>query len=58
MKDWALSVTDLYDRNNKGNCEPDNLGQIAFVLSYFVDKSYPLIDELVREADRIMENGL
>ncbi|MBO5439547.1 MAG: hypothetical protein J6A53_02705 [Clostridia bacterium] len=58
MRDWALSVTDLYDRNNKGNCEPDNLGQLAFILSYFVDKNYPLILEIQKEADRIMENGL
>ncbi len=58
MRDWALSITDLYDRNNKGNCEPDNLGQLAFILSYFVDKNYPLIYEIEREAKRITENGL
>ena len=58
MRNWALSVTELYDRNNKGNCEPDNLGQLAFVLSYFVDKNYPLVEEIVKEADRISENGL
>lgn len=58
MRDWALSVTDIYDRNNKGNCEPDNLGQLAFVLSYFVDKNYPLIAEIEKEAKRIMKNGL
>ncbi len=58
IRPWALSVCDLYDRNNKGNCEPDNLGQLGFILSYFVDKSYPLINELTKEASRIMENGL
>ena len=58
MKNWALSVTELYDRNNKGNCEPDNLGQLAFVLSYFVDKNYPLIAKIYKEAERIAENGL
>ena len=58
IKDWALGVTELYDRNNKGNCEPDNLGQLAFMLSYFVDKSYPLIDKIVTEAKSRMENGL
>ena len=46
------------DRNNKGNCEPDNLGQLAFVLSFFVDKTYPLIAKIVDEARRITENGL
>ena len=58
IRNWALGVTDLYDRNNKCNCEPDNLGQLAFVLSYFVDKSYPIISEIEKEASRIMENGL
>ncbi len=58
IKPWALSVTELYDKNNKGNCEPDNLGQIAFVLSYFVDKNYPLIGEIYKEAERISENGV
>ena len=58
LKDWALSITDLYDRNNAGNCEPDNLGQLAFLLSFFVDKSYPLVNEIISEAKRIMENGL
>ena len=58
MRKWALGVTELYDRNNKGNCEPDNLGQIAFVLSYFVNKDYPLICDIVKEAEKIMKNGL
>lgn len=58
LKPWALSVTDLYDRNNKGNCEPDNLGQLAFVLSFFVDKTHPMIEKIVAESKRIMKNGL
>ena len=58
LRPWALSVKSLYDKNNKGNCEPDNLGQLAFVLSFFVDKNYPLIAEIYNEAERITENGL
>ncbi len=58
LRPWAMSVTDLYDRNNNGNEEPDNLGQLAFVLSFFVDKSYPLVGKIVEEAKRITENGL
>ena len=58
IRPWALSVKSLYDKNNKGNCEPDNLGQLAFILSYFVDKEYPLISEIYNEAERIAENGL
>lgn len=58
IRPWVLSVTELYDKNNKGNCEPDNLGQLAFLLSYFVDKNYPLIGEIYNEGERIAENGL
>lgn len=58
LRPWALSVTELYDKNNKGNCEPDNLGQLLFVLSYFVSPEYPLVKELVNEAKRITEDGL
>ncbi len=58
IRPWALSVKSLYDKNNKGNCEPDNLGQLAFVLSYFVDKNYPLIAEIYNEAERIADGGL
>ncbi len=58
LRPWALSVKSLYDKNNKGNCEPDNLGQLAFVLSFFVDKNYPLIAEIYNEAERIAQNGL
>ncbi len=58
LRPWAMSVRDLYDRNNKGNEEPDNLGQLAFVLSFFVDKTYPLVQKIVDEAKRITENGL
>lgn len=58
MRDWALNITELYDKNNKGNCEPDNLGQLAFILSYYVDKNHPMIIKILEEAKRIMENGL
>ncbi len=58
LRPWALNVKSLYDKNNKGNCEPDNLGQLAFILSYFVDKNYPLIAEIYNEAERIADGGL
>lgn len=58
LRDWAMSITELYDKNNKGNEEPDNLGQLAFVLSFFVDKTYPLVNKIIEEAKRRMENGM
>ncbi|MBO5212450.1 MAG: hypothetical protein J6B60_02815 [Clostridia bacterium] len=58
LKDWALSITELYDKNNSGNSEPDNLGQLAYILSFFVDKEYPLVKKIVEEAKRITVDGV
>ena len=58
IKDWVLSITDLYDKNNAGNEEPDNLGQLLYLVSLFKGKDYPLVDKIIDEAKRITENGL
>ena len=57
MRPWAESVTELYDKNNWGMCEPDNLGQLAYVLSFFKDKDYPLVNEIIKESKRISVDG-
>ena len=57
LRPWAMSVTELYDRNNWNMCEPDNLGQLAFILSFFTDKSYPLTGKIIEEAKRISVDG-
>lgn len=58
IKDWILSLNELYDTNNAGNCEPDNLGQLLYLISLVSDKSHPLISQAISEAKRITENGL
>ena len=58
IKDWILSVSDLYDKNNAGNCEPDNLGQLLYLISLVDDKNNPMVEEIIEEAKRISENGL
>ncbi|MBQ2736938.1 MAG: hypothetical protein IJF26_05870 [Clostridia bacterium] len=57
LRKWATSITELYDKNNWGMSEPDNLGQLAYVLSYFFDKDYPLVNEIIKEAKRISRDG-
>ena len=57
LRPWITSVTELYDRNNWNMCEPDNLGQLAFVLSFFEDKNYPLVGKIIEEAKRISVDG-
>ncbi|MEI6499896.1 MAG: hypothetical protein WCP21_02595 [Armatimonadota bacterium] len=33
LTDWIASLTEPFDRNNAGNEEPDNLGQLLYLLS-------------------------
>ncbi|MBO4983773.1 MAG: hypothetical protein J6D23_06910 [Clostridia bacterium] len=58
IKDWILSITDLYDKNNAGNCEPDNLGQLLYLISLVDDKNNPMVEKIYNEAKRISKNGL
>lgn len=52
IKDWALSLNDPFDRNNGGVSEADNLGQTLFILSFFADKSHPIVAKVLEEAKR------
>lgn len=58
IKDWVLSLTELYDKNNSGNCEPDNLGQLLYLISLVDDKSNPMVEKIINEAKRICKNGV
>lgn len=61
VKDWITSIDEMYDRNNSGICEPDNLGQILYLISLIADKEnlqdYPIVKKILDEAERISENG-
>ena len=58
IKNWVLSITDLYDKNNAGYCEPDNLGQLLYLVSLVDNKENPLVEKILTEAHKICENGL
>lgn len=58
IKDWILSLDELYDKNNAGNCEPDNLGQLLYLISLVSDKNNPMVKKAIDEAKRITNNGL
>ncbi len=57
IKEWVLSLRECYDRNNKGNCEPDNIGQALFLISLVSDASHPLVATLTAEAKRLWNEG-
>jgi len=58
IRDWALGLSELYDRNNKGNEESDNLGQLLYLLGILDLKNHPLVELAVKEAERRLEEGV
>lgn len=57
IKEWAKNLTDYYDRNNAGNEESDNLGQVLYVLAKTGNENHPLISKIIEEAKRISVDG-
>jgi len=49
IRDWVLSLKDPYDRNNAGETEADNLGETLYLLSFFTDKNYSLVKQILSE---------
>ncbi len=58
IRDWVLSITELYDRNNAGHEEPDNLGQLLYLISLVSDKNNPIVEKILSEAKRITADGV
>jgi len=62
LRDWILSLRDPYDRNNGGHEEPDNLGQVLYLVS-LVDAdagaaaSHSVVESVLTAAERITEDG-
>ena len=57
IRDWAASLTELYDRNNAGCEESDNLGQLLFILAKTGLPDHPLVEKAIAEAKRRMKDG-
>ncbi len=55
IRDWILGLSEPFDRNNAGHREPDNLGQVLYLISLVSDRSHPLapvILDSIAEFDR------
>jgi hypothetical protein len=55
VKDWILSLLKPYDRNNGGETEADNLGQVLYLISLVSDKSHPLVPIVQKEFARFQK---
>jgi hypothetical protein len=48
---WIMGLREPFDRNNKNQREPDNLGQALYLISLVSDAKHPLVDTLLKEAE-------
>ncbi|HUW82613.1 MAG TPA: hypothetical protein VMZ31_07405 [Phycisphaerae bacterium] len=55
IRDWIIHLTDPFDRNNAGDEEPDNLGQLLYLIWLTADASHPLVGRVLRQARRFTE---
>ena len=57
ISDWVSNIKDIYDMQNKGNKETDNLGELLYIISTQKDKPQNLINKIKAEADTIANNN-
>ena len=55
IKPWILKLDEPFDRNNAGNREPDNLGQVLYLISMVSDSSHPLVEKVLRTIPEFQE---
>lgn len=48
IKDHIMAIRDPYDRNNHTE-EPDNLGEVLFLVSLVSDKNHPVVAKILQE---------
>jgi len=50
VEEWVAGLTEVFDRNNAGHREPDNLGQVLYIISLLGDASHPLVPRVLEAA--------
>jgi hypothetical protein len=53
IRDWILGLQEPYDRNNAGESEADNLGQVLYLISLVSDHAHPLVAKVLAEISRL-----
>lgn len=53
IKNWVDSITNIYDKQNNNEKEPDNLGELLYIISTQKNKNYKLINKIQKEAENI-----
>jgi hypothetical protein len=50
VEPWIARLREPFDRNNAGRREPDNLGQLLYMISLVSDASHPLVEVILGAA--------
>lgn len=57
ISDWVSSIDSIYDKQNNGVEEPDNLGELLYILSTQKEIRYDLVERIEKEAYRLAESN-
>lgn len=57
IKEWTENINELYDKQNKGNLEPDNLGELLYILSSQENINNELVNRIEEEAEKIASSN-
>lgn len=48
VESWVMGLHKVWDRNNAGDAEADNLGQVLFMVSLFGATKHPIIEKVLK----------
>ena len=57
ISDWVKSIDQIYDKQNRGNKETDNLGELLYILSTQEDTNSSIINKIEIEAEKLANNN-
>ena len=57
ISNWVKNITEVYDKQNKGNKETDNLGELLYLISTGKNINTKLVKKIEDEANRIVKNN-
>ena len=48
IREWVLGLKETFDKNNAGETEADNPGQVLYLISLVSDKNHPLVPAVLK----------
>lgn len=57
IKDWVPTIEEIYDRQNAGIEEPDNVGELLYIMSTQENINEELVNKIEVEAKRLVESN-